>query len=314
MAGGTACPHSPVRFAALPQFPQAPHSVLLAVPEGWQCSGEEQKSVPAFHSPATNAVVVSSVPMLLLWGPVGASSSSQPSWMLYPWVCLGRKRLKCRDFLAVMLGREGDLQKCFASSVAPAGLAKHTWVSGSCWSETELETQLEFGLLSPKLKLLLSPAQSRAAWLRLGVLLPLASYWGLRGAAACPPVTPSSERAKSDGSKVGALQFTEPFHRFLLGSAASPPAALPGWGRVFQPPGLGDNGWKGQSFVLRALAGKTEGGMGRCWGNGARSERQMQGVLVPWEMPGVGGGWGPYRGMCCTPWVPWYEGAVRAVV
>lgn len=79
----------------------------------------------------------------------------RPGWMLYPSVCPGRKRLKCQDFLAVMLGREGDLQKCFASSVTPAGLAKCCASVRSCWSETELETQLEFGLsrqnLSPGL-------------------------------------------------------------------------------------------------------------------------------------------------------------------
>lgn len=116
---------------------------LLVLSRG-QRLGEEQKSVPGSHSMGR----VPPCPCRLFgdrWVPAPA-----PAWLDALSLCYrGRMRLKCRDFLAVVLGREGDLQKCFASSVAPLGLAKRLRAPGSCWSETKLETQLDFRLSSP---------------------------------------------------------------------------------------------------------------------------------------------------------------------
>lgn len=61
--------------------------------------------------------------------PVGASPCCAPRGAL-PYVCPGRKWLKCPDFLSVMLEgkvtrrsdwREGDLQNCFARHVLVSG-------------------------------------------------------------------------------------------------------------------------------------------------------------------------------------------------
>ena len=142
--GGTACRHSPARFASLPQFPQA-HSVPLAARRG------RAEIWPWVSRPCHECIGRVLCPRAVALGTGGCQLLLQPGWMLCPRVCPGRKRLKSWDFLAAVLGREGDLQKCFASSVAPAGLAECLRVSGSCWSETELETQLEFGLSSPNL-------------------------------------------------------------------------------------------------------------------------------------------------------------------
>lgn len=81
---------------------------------------------------------------------------------------------------------------------------------------------------------------------------------------------------------------SEPFHRILLGSTVSPPAALPGLGSLSQPQGLATVAGKGKtSFFVLGLARQR---MAQAGARGsAGSGRQMQGELVPWEMPGAGG-------------------------
>lgn len=83
------CVHTLVRLAALPQFPEA-HPLPRTEPEGWYHLGQGQKSVPRSRSPAVNALLVSSVPTLLLWEPMSAGSCSGPQMDILS-MCLPRK-------------------------------------------------------------------------------------------------------------------------------------------------------------------------------------------------------------------------------
>lgn len=178
--------------------------------------------------------------------------------------------------------------------MAPAGLAQcHAGVR-SCWSETKLETQLEFRLSSCNVSpgsnaSFPCPFKDSLAWTGCPspsgiLLLPL-------GCRCAPTGNTELRRAKSDGSKVGAVWVPELFHPFLLGSAA----ALPGWGSLSSP-----GAWQ-QQLERPKFCASCSGWRDRRW------HGMVRGMLVPQEVPGERGFWAA-RGGCAAPlllYIPW---------
>lgn len=177
-----------------------------------------------------------------------------------------------------------------------------------CWKETGLESQLEFGLSSAETPL---PAPPKAARLGCGVLLPAASFPPSgtsprsRGAGRCLRGAPREGKAQWFKGRSAAA----PGRDFSPGCSSSlpSPAALRGWGGFFPAPGFGEDfpapgfgaGWRGQSFVLRAVPG--QGGTGWCsarGGTGAWGQRRALGGCR--ERTGRSWAWGGSGG-CSAP-------------